>query len=368
LNKKGISTTAIAIILVAIIAVAAAAYIALTMQQPPTQTEPEVSLQGAGATFPAPLMTKWASEYNKLHSKITINYQGVGSGGGIKAITDQTVDFGATDAPLKASEKAAASRLLLQIPETIGSVTVSYNIPGVTQKLNMTGDVIAKIFLGNITVWNDPFITSLNPGATLPAKTIFTVHRSESSGTTFVFTDYLSTVSSDWARIVGKGKAVSWPVGLGAKGNEGVTGVIQGNSYSIGYVELNYATTQSLFFAKVKNQAGNFILPSINSTAEAVAQSAPSLPSGDGNWESVSIVNALGANSYPISSMTYLLVYKDQTDKVKGKALVNFLWWIVHDGQAYSSGLTYVPLPQSVVVIDEAAIRMINYNGTSFIS
>jgi phosphate ABC transporter phosphate-binding protein len=344
-----------------------------TAVQPTTPTvqstgvQGAITLNGAGATFPYPLISKWSSEYGKINPNIQINYQSVGSGAGIQQITAKTVNFGASDAPL--SEQVYKNLTgILQIPETIGAVVVAYNLPGIPKGVNLSGDVIADIFLGKITKWNDPRIVSLNPGIQFPAKDIIVAHRSDGSGTTFVFTDYLSTVSPDWKSKVGKGTSVNWPVGLGGKGNEGVAGLLNQNSYAIGYVELIYAKLQgNISYAYIKNKAGNFIEPTLETTANAVAGAAQTLPAGDASWSSVSIVNASGDNSYPISSFTYLLVYKDQTDMTKGKALAEFLWWAVHDGQSYSSDLQYVPLPNAVVSLDEKTIKLMNYNGQPLI-
>jgi len=333
----------------------------------PTKAPLTLTLNGAGATFPYPLISKWSSEYSKINPDIQINYQSVGSGAGIQQITANTVNFGASDAPL--SEKVYKNLTgILQIPETIGAVVVAYNLPGIQKGVNLSGDVIADIFLGKITKWNDPRIVSLNPGIQFPAKDIIVAHRSDGSGTTFVFTDYLSAVSPDWKSKVGKGTSVNWPAGLGGKGNEGVAGIINQNPYAIGYVELIYAKLQNnISYAYIKNKAGKFIEPTLETTANAVAGAVTTLPSGDASWSSVSIVNTQGDNSYPISSFTYVLVYKDQTDQTKGKALAEFLWWAVHDGQGYSSGLQYVPLPKEVVSLNEKTIKLMNYNGQPFI-
>jgi phosphate transport system substrate-binding protein len=333
----------------------------------PTKAPETLTLNGAGATFPYPLISKWSSEYSKINPNIQINYQSVGSGAGIQQITAKTVNFGASDAPL--SEQVYKNLTgILQIPETIGAVVVAYNLPGIPKGMNLSGDVIADIFLGKITKWNDPRIVSLNPGIQFPAKDIIVAHRSDGSGTTFVFTDYLSSVSPDWKSKVGKGTSVNWPVGLGGKGNEGVAGIINQNTYAIGYVELIYAKLQNnISYAYIKNKAGKFIEPTLETTANAVAGAVTTLPSGDASWSSVSIVNAPGDNSYPISSFTYLLVYKNQTDLTKGKALAEFLWWAVHDGQSYSSGLQYVPLPKEVVSLNEKTIKLMNYNGQPLI-
>ncbi len=335
-----------------------------TMQ--PTKASETVSLNGAGATFPYPLISKWSSEYTKVKPNIQINYQSVGSGAGIKQITARTVDFGATDAPLTEQEYANVSGIL-QIPESIGAVVVAYNLPGIEKGLKLSGDIIADIFLGKITKWNDPRIVSLNSGIQLPDKEIIVAHRSDGSGTTFVFTDYLSAISPDWKSKIGKGKSVNWPVGLGGKGNEGVAGLLNQNPYSIGYIELAYAKLQNISYAYIKNKAGKFIEPTLETTANAAAGAVASLPAGDASWSGVSIVDATGENSYPVGSFTYLLVYKDQEDQAKGKILAEFLWWAIHDGQKYSGDLLYVPLPAEVVSLNEKTIKLMNFKGQNFI-
>lgn len=324
------------------------------------------TLLGAGATFPYPLISKWSTEYQKL-TGVQVNYQSIGSGGGISQVTQKLVDFGGTDAPLNATERTNAPNMV-HIPETLGSVTLTYNLPGVGGGLNLTGPVIADIFLGTITNWNSVNITSLNPGISLPSQQISVVHRSDGSGTTFVFTSYLHRVSSGWGQGM-VGKSVHWPVGIGASGNSGVTAQISQTPYSIGYVELVYAAANGLTYAKVKSAAGNFILPSLESTRIAADNAAQTLPRGEDSWSSVSILNPPGNGSYPISSFTYIIVYRElnvygsSMTETKAKALVDFLWWIVHDGQQYSSALYYVPLPQPVIQLDEATISGITYNG-----
>lgn len=330
----------------------------------PTKAPATVTINGAGATFPYPLISKWSSEYNKIKPNVQINYQSVGSGAGIKQITERTVDFGASDAPLTEQEFANISGIL-QIPESIGAVVISYNLPGIQTGVKLSPDVVADIFLGKITKWNDPRIVSLNSGTQFPDKDIIVAHRSDGSGTTFVFSDYLSAVSPDWKSKVGKGKSVNWPVGLGGKGNEGVAGLLSQNPYSIGYIELAYAKLQNISYSYIRNKAGKFIEPTLETTANAAAGAA--LPAGDTSWSKVSIVDAAGDNSYPIGSFTYLLVYKDQTDQTKGKLLAEFLWWAVHDGQKYSSDLLYVPLPKDIISLNEKTIRLMNNNGQPLI-
>jgi phosphate ABC transporter phosphate-binding protein len=317
-----------------------------------------VNLVGAGASFPYPLIAKWSYEYNRMHPEIQINYQSIGSGGGIKQITEHTIDFGASDAPLTPEERAAAPGLL-HIPETLGAVVLSYNIPEAKERLKLSGDVIAKIFLGQIKRWDDPAIKALNPAIALPAKDIVVVHRSDGSGTTFVFSDYLSKVSKDWNAKVGRGKALSWPVGMGQKGNEGVSGMISQLPYSIGYIELTYALQNALPYAFIKNKAGRFT--DANMTTIKSAASAVKLPKGNEDWSNVSIVDAPGTDSYPLSTFSYLLVYEKQSNSQKGKALIDFLTWAIHEGQGYAEGLHYVPLPPEVVKLNEDTIKMVVY-------
>ncbi len=339
---------------------------ASTEQKQGGEAQKEITINGAGASFPYPLIAKWSSEYGKLKG-VKINYQSIGSGGGIRQTMAKTVDFGASDAPLKEEERSKMPGIL-HIPETLGAVVVVYNLPGVEEKLRLSGDVIADIYLGRITRWNDPRIAELNPGVELPDEQIVVVHRSDGSGTTFVFSDYLSAVSQDWEREVGRGKSLSWPLGLGGKGNEGVSGLVKQNPYSIGYVELAYAVQNRLSYALIKNRAGRFVEPSIESVSAAAAGAASSLPRGDESWEGVSIVNAPGEDAYPISSFSYLLVYRELSvipgmSEAKARALVDFLWWAVHDGQKYAPELHYAPLPEEVVRLNEETIKLITYQG-----
>jgi phosphate transport system substrate-binding protein len=318
-----------------------------------------VSLQGAGATFPNPLYQKWLSEYGKANGNVKIDYQSVGSGAGINQLKQQTVDFGASDAPMKDEDLKAAPGEILHIPTVLGAVVITYNLTGINQPLKFSPEVIAGIFLGKITKWNDPEIAADNPGVTLPAHDITVVHRSDGSGTSAVFTDYLSKISPEWKEKVGTGTSPSWPVGLGGKGNEGVTGQVKSTPNTIGYVELAYAVQNNLPVAQVKNASGSFIAPSIDSVTAAAAASAASMPED----LRVSITNASGAQAYPISSYTYILVYKDQKDAAKGKALVDFLWWGLHDGEAFAKPLQYAPLPADVVKRAEAKISSVTAGG-----
>src|ERR1044071_5644239 len=303
-----------------------------------------ISLQGAGATFPNPLYQKWLSEYGKLHPNIRIDYQSIGSGGGIKQIKEQTVDFGASDAPMKDEDLKSAPGELLHIPTVLGAVVLTYNLQGVSQPLRFSPAVIADIFLGKIKRWDDAAIKNDNPGVTLPAADITVVHRSDGSGTSAVFTDYLSKVSPEWKEKVGTGTSPKWPAGLGAKGNEGVTGQVKQTPNTLGYVELAYAVQNKLPVALIKNASGNFVEPSLDAVTAAAAESLSTTPED----LRVSITNAGGATAYPISSYTYLLVYKDQRDAAKGKALVDFIWWGIHDGERFAKDLQYAPLPADI--------------------
>jgi phosphate transport system substrate-binding protein len=318
-----------------------------------------VTLQGAGATFPNPLYQKWLSEYGKLHPNVSIDYQSIGSGGGIKQIQSQTVDFGASDTPMKDEELKAAPGELLHIPTVLGAVVITYNLAGTSQTLHFSPEVVADVFLGKIKKWNDAKIAADNAGVRLPAADITVVHRSDGSGTSGVFTDYLSKVSPEWKEKVGSGPSPSWPVGIGGKGNEGVTGQVKNTPNTIGYVELAYAVQNNLPVAQIKNASGSFIEPSIDAVIAAAAASAQNTPDD----LRVSITNAAGADAYPISSYTYILVYKNQKDAAKGKALVDFLWWGIHDGEKFAKELRYAPLPADIVKRAESKINSITSGG-----
>ena len=318
-----------------------------------------VSLQGAGATFPMPLYQKWMSEYGKLHANIKLDYQSIGSGGGIKQIQAETVDFGASDAPMTDAELKSAPGELIHIPTVLGAVIVTYNVPSIAQPLHLSPEVVADIFLGKIKKWDDQHIKQDNPGVSLPAADITTVHRSDGSGTTFVFTDYLSKVSPEWKANVGTDKSPKWPVGQGAKGNEGVTGQIKQQPNTIGYVELAYAVQNNLPVALIKNSSGKFIAPSIDAVTAAAAAASAQTPDD----LRVSITNSAGENAYPISSYTYILAYKEQKNADKGKALVDFLWWGIHDGEQFAKDLQYAPLPAEIVKRAEAKINSITSGG-----
>lgn len=304
------------------------------------------ALTGAGATFPYPLYSKWFDTYATA-TGIKINYQSIGSGGGIRQLSEQTVDFGATDAPMSDAELAKAKGgPVLHIPTALGALAIIYNLSGVTTPLKLSGDVLAGVFQGQVTKWSDARIAALNPGVALPATDILVVHRSDGSGTSYVFTDYLSNVSPAWATKPGKGKEVQWPVGLGAKGNEGVAGQVKQTPGAIGYVELAYASQNKMSAAQIKNEAGEFVSPAIAAITAAAAGAAAALPSTTDYR--VSIVNAKGAGVYPISSFTWIILYEKQADPAKGKKTVDFLRWALGEGQALSAPLDYAPLPESM--------------------
>jgi len=345
-----------------IIVVAVAGYVGyVNYFKPASTTQPSqiVTLTGAGATFPYPLYQKWASEYEKVDNTIRVNYQSIGSGAGIRQIIERTVDFGGSDAPMTDAQLKTAPGEILHIPTVLGAVVVTYNIPGISRALHLTPDVLASIFLGEIERWNDPKLAEINPTLSLPEKDIALVHRSDGSGTTNIFTDYLSKVDQRWATKVGMGTSVNWPVGIGAKGNEGVSGQVKQTPYSIGYVELTYAIQNNLPCALLRNQAGKFIEPTLESTTAAAAGIIQSIPAD----MRVSIVNALGDNAYPIAGFTYLLVYKGQDELNRGKALARFLWWAIHDGQRHAPSLLYAPLPSQVVALAETKIKSMNFHG-----
>jgi phosphate transport system substrate-binding protein len=353
-----------AILAIVIVISAVAAYAFLSQ---PGTTEPAVLLNGSGATFPYPFLNSVITEYHNVKSNVQINYQAIGSGGGITDLKNKNNDFAGSDAPLSAAEQANATNTL-HIPETIGAVTIAYNLPGVSSGLKLTGQVIADIFQGTITKWNDPAIQTLNPDITLPDQAITTVHRSDGSGTTFIFTSYLSKSSTTWNTTVGSGKSVSWPAGgIGSSGNTGVASAVNSTQYAVGYVELAYAITNGMTVAAVQNPSGNYILPTLASTT-AAAQAATGLPAGSASWTSVNLLNTGDANAYPIVSFTYLIVYKElnvipNLTEQQATALVQFLSYIIHDGQTLGPALGYAPLPNNVVQIDETTIASITFNG-----
>jgi phosphate transport system substrate-binding protein len=306
-----------------------------------------VDLTGAGATFPYPIYSKWFSDY-AAKSGVRINYQSIGSGGGIRQLSEGTVDFGATDSPMSDEEMGKAKGgAVYHFPTVIGAVAVAYNLPGLQAPIKLSGEALGEIYLGNITRWNDQRIASLNPGVQLPAKDILVVYRSDGSGTTYVFTDYLSAASPKWAQGPGKGKEIRWPVGIGGKGNEGVAGQVKQADGALGYMELAYAKQNDMPVAAIRNQAGSFVVPSIASATAAADGALAQMGQGGGDYR-VSIVNAQGAEAYPITSFTWLLVYRQQADSAKGRKLVDFLRWAYADGQQSAATLDYAPLPQSL--------------------
>jgi len=314
----------------------------------------QTTLNGAGATFPYPMYSKWFSEYHKAHPDVEINYQSIGSGGGIRQVLAGTVDFGASDGPMTDEQLSQAKTKVLHVPTVLGAVVPAYNIPGVTAELKFTPEALAGIFLGKITSWNDPALTGANPGVNLPNQPIIVIHRSDGSGTTFIFTDYLSKVSSDWQSQVGKATSVKWPVGLGGKGNEGVAGMIRQMQGGIGYIELIYAVQNNIPYGVVKNAGGNFVKASLESVT-AAAGSVKSMPADF----RVSITNAPGKDAYPISSFTWLLIPAQSKDPAKGKILADFLNWMVDSGQKMTADLTYAPLPESVAAKVKAEIKQV---------
>jgi len=314
----------------------------------------QTKLNGAGATFPYPIYSKWFNQYHQQHPDIEINYQSIGSGGGIRQVTAGTVDFGASDGPMTDQQLADAKFKILHLPTVLGAVVPAYNIPGVKGELKFTPDVIAGIYLGKITSWNDPAIGKANPGVSLPNQPIVVVHRSDGSGTTYIFTDYLSKVSAEWRDSVGKGTSVRWPVGLGAKGNEGVAGMVRQMEGAFGYVELIYALQNNITFGSVKNATGAFVKASLDSTT-AAASSMKSIPADF----RVSITNAPGKDAYPIASFTWLLIPADWKDKTKEKVIVDFLNWMLDQGQTMTADLNYAPLPDGVKQKEREAIKTI---------
>jgi phosphate ABC transporter phosphate-binding protein len=311
--------------------------------------------------------------YTAAHSTIQVNYQSIGSGGGISALQSKTVDFAGSDAPLSTTETNNIPNAVT-IPETIGAVTICYNLPGIQTGLHLTGQILADIYQGTITNWNDPAIQAINQNVTLPNKSIVTVHRSDSSGTTFIFTGYLKASSTAWASAIGQGKSVAWPMGIGNNNNAGVASTVNGTQYSIGYVELAYALQNGMTYAAIQNPSGSWVLPSLASTTSA-AQSVASvgLPAGNASWTSVNLLNAPASDAYPIVSFSYLITYKELNvipgmTQDKATALVQYLWYVVHDGQNLSSALAYAPLPTNVVTLNEATLRSITFNGQTLIS
>jgi phosphate transport system substrate-binding protein len=310
-------------------------------------------INGAGATFPYPIYSKWFDEYRKS-TGVQINYQSIGSGGGIRQVLEGTVDFGASDGPMTDEQLAQAKIPILHFPTVLGAVVATYNVAGV-DTLRLSPETLAGIFLGKITMWNDPALAKDNPGVALPAQPIVPIHRSDGSGTTYVFVDYLSKVSPEWAKSVGRSTAVAWPVGLGGKGNEGVTGLVKQTPNAIGYVELVYAVQNKLPYAPIRNRSGAFVVPTLESVTAAAAASAADMPADF----RVSITDAPAADAYPIASFTWLLIPSSIADPGKGQAIVKFLDWMLADGQTYTKPLGYAPLPAPVIAMERKAIPKI---------
>lgn len=317
-----------------------------------------VTLNGAGATFPFPLYSKWSQVYAE-EKGVQINYQSIGSGGGIRQFIAKTVDFGASDGPMTDEQIAQAGGRVLHIPMVAGAVVPVYNLPGVGQGLNFTPDVLADIFLGRITKWNDPRLSRLNPKANLPGTDIVVVHRSDGSGTTAIWVNYLSKVSPMWKTRVGEGTSVNWPTGLGGRGNEGVAGLVRQTPNTLGYVELAYALTNKMTFGSVRNKAGQFVRPTLSSTTKAMDGALKNIPDDF----RVFFTNPDGKDAYPVAGFTWILINAEQADAVKGKALTEFLWWAIHDGQKYAPTLLYAPLPKSLVTRVERSLKSVTYRG-----
>ncbi len=320
-----------------------------------TVTAQTVQITGAGATFPYPIYSKWFDEYHNAHPNIEINYQSVGSGAGIRQITNQTVFFGASDGPMTSEQLLAAPGKILHFPTVLGAVVPVYNIPGVSAELKFTGVVLADIYLGKIVKWNDPAIAKLNPEVKLPGTDITVVHRADGSGTTYIFVDYLAKVSPAWKSTVGVATAVKWPVGLGGKGNEGVSGLVSQTPGSIGYVELIYALQSKMSYGSVQNMAGEFMKASVASVTAAAAEAVKNMPADF----RVSITNAPGKGVYPVSSFTWLLLYENPKNKAHSKVMVEFMKWMLADGQKFAGPLGYAPLPQEVIKLELAALQKV---------
>jgi phosphate transport system substrate-binding protein len=322
----------------------------------------QLQLNGAGATFPAVIYSKWFDEY-KNATGVQFNYQAIGSGGGIRQITEGTVDFGATDGPMTDQQLAEAKTKqgtdILHIPTVMGAVVISYNLPGLAKTLNLDGTILADIYLGKITKWNDPAIVKINPNLNLPDKAIVVAHRSDGSGTSFIFTDYLSKVSKEWETKVGKGTSVNWPVGLGGKGNDGVAGLVKQTEGSIGYVELAYAVKNNIPYTNMKNKDGKYVTASFASVSAAAEGAAKNMPAD----LRVSITDASGKDTYPISGFTWLLIPQNMKDEAKATAMVKFLKWAMGKGQSFATDLYYAPLPKQVVKLCEKKITLITANG-----
>jgi phosphate transport system substrate-binding protein len=315
----------------------------------------KIQINGAGATFPNPIYSKWFSEYNKLHANVEINYQSIGSGGGIQQLTKETVFFGASDAPMTDEQLKGAPGPVLHFPTVLGAVVPVYNIPGLNMELKFTGQLLADIYLGKVTKWNDPAIVKLNAGVKLPSTDVTVVHRAEASGTSFIWTDFLSKVSPEFKSRVGASAAVNWPTGVGGRGNEGVSGLVTQTPGSIGYVELIYALQNKISYGSVQNAAGEFVKATVAGVTAAASGATANMPADF----RVSITNAQGKGAYPISSFTWLLLYENPKDKTQAKTMVDFVKWALADGQKYCADLGYAPLPANVVKLELTALQKI---------
>jgi len=352
---KKLSNPAIIIVSAALVLTSLVAFHSSASNAAPVPTPETVMLTGAGATFPYPIYSKWFSDYNKIHPDIQINYQSIGSGAGIRQLLSGTVDFGASDAPMNDEQLGQAKTKILHFPTVLGAVVPTYNILGVSQELNFPGEVLAGIYLGRITKWNDPEIIKYNEGVNLPAQDIVVVHRSDGSGTSYVWTDYLSKVFIEWGTKVGRNTSVNWPVGLGGKGNEGVAGLVKQTPGAIGYVELIYAVQNKLPYGRVRNAAGVFVKGDLAGVTAAAAGYATVMPEDF----RISITNAPGETAYPIASFTYLLIPTKIQDANKKEIIKGFLAWMLHDGQKEAEPLSYAPLPKEVVAKELKQISQI---------
>ena len=314
-------------------------------------------INGAGGTFPNPIYQRWFTEYNHLHPEVKINYQAIGSGGGIRQVTEGTVDFGASDGPMSDAQLQASKVKIVHIPTVLGAVVPVYNLPGVSQELKFSKDALAGIYLGKITKWNDPYIAKENPGVNLPDKPILVVHRSDGSGDTYIFSDWLSKVSPEWQQKYGKGTAIGWPVGVGGKGNEGVAAMTRQAPYTIGYVTLIYAEQNHIPFGMVQSHDGKFLKASIDGVTAAAAADAKNIPAD----YRVSITDAAGPESYPISSFTWLLIPSPSKDAAKGKAIQGFLMWMLEHGEGEASSMTYAPLPSAVAQRVQQTVQQLKF-------
>jgi phosphate transport system substrate-binding protein len=340
-----------------------AALLTMTTGAAPAAADSQVNLTGAGATFPYPIYSKWFDTYNK-ETGVQINYQSIGSGGGIQQVKAGTVDFGASDAPLNNQRLKEMPRAVVHFPTVAGAVVLAYNLPSVTATLQLTPEVVSGIYLGKITMWNDKRIAAANPGVALPNAPIAAIHRSDGSGTSYIFTAYLSAVSSEWKELVGNNTSVSWPVGLGGKGNEGVAGLVRQTQGSIGYVELAYAKQNSLSMANLQNSSGKFITPTIASTTAAANGAAAALAKD----VRTPIVNSPAPDAYPIAGLTFLLVNKEQRDQAKGKAIADFIAWAMTEGQTMAADLDYAPLPEAVVKLNQANLASLTFGGKPLVA